>query len=164
MPHEYTNGAVGEFRHPPSCRLGACGRVPEDWGDESPTTNLLRRSPHLARAVTYALRFTLVSTSLPSRRLPVECAFSPDGLFEAWFRVKNTPNLREGEQLRQLLTAGRSGLGAMRTRAIRPLALNQSDPRRPSRAAWTRASNNRCIVGSVGASASGCHWTPMAKG
>ncbi len=38
--------------------------------------------------------------SLPSRRLPVECAFSPDGLFEARFRVRNTPNLREGEQLR----------------------------------------------------------------
>ncbi len=38
--------------------------------------------------------------SLPSRRLPVECAFSPDGLFEARFRVGNTSNLREGEQLR----------------------------------------------------------------
>ena len=37
--------------------------------------------------------------SLPSRRLPVECAFSPDGLFEARFRPGNTPNLREGEQL-----------------------------------------------------------------
>ncbi len=37
--------------------------------------------------------------SLPSRRLPVECAFSPDGLFEARFRVGNTSNLREGEQL-----------------------------------------------------------------
>ncbi len=36
---------------------------------------------------------------LPSRRLPVECAFSPDGLFEARFRVGNTSNLREGEQL-----------------------------------------------------------------
>ncbi len=40
-----------------------------------------------------------VSTQLPSRRLPVECDFSPDGLFEAWFRVGSTPNLREGEQL-----------------------------------------------------------------
>ncbi len=39
--------------------------------------------------------------SLPSRRLPVECAFSPDGLFEARFRVRDTLNLREGEQLRQ---------------------------------------------------------------
>ncbi len=37
--------------------------------------------------------------SLPSRRLPVECAFSPDGLLEARFRARNTPNLREGEQL-----------------------------------------------------------------
>ncbi len=37
--------------------------------------------------------------SLPSRRLPVECAFSPDGLFEARFCVGNTPDLREGEQL-----------------------------------------------------------------
>ncbi len=37
--------------------------------------------------------------SLPSRRLPVECAFSPDGLFEARFRVGNMSNLREGEQL-----------------------------------------------------------------
>ncbi len=35
--------------------------------------------------------------SLPSRRLPVECDFSPDGLFEARFRVENTSNLREGE-------------------------------------------------------------------
>ena len=35
----------------------------------------------------------------PSRRLPVECDFSPDGLFEARFRVENTSNLREGEQL-----------------------------------------------------------------
>ena len=40
-----------------------------------------------------------VSTQLPSRRLPVECAFSPGGLFEARFRVENTSNLREGEQL-----------------------------------------------------------------
>ncbi len=39
--------------------------------------------------------------SLPSRRLPVECGFSPDGLFEARFRVGNTPNLREGEQLHE---------------------------------------------------------------
>ncbi len=38
--------------------------------------------------------------SLPSRRSPVEGAFSPDGLFEARFRVGNAPNLREGEQLR----------------------------------------------------------------
>ena len=37
--------------------------------------------------------------SLPSRGLPVECAFSPDGLLEARFRPGNTPNLREGEQL-----------------------------------------------------------------
>ncbi len=37
--------------------------------------------------------------SLPSRRLPVECDFSPDGLLEARFRARNTPNLREGEQL-----------------------------------------------------------------
>ncbi len=41
----------------------------------------------------------MVSTQLPSRRLPVECDFSPDGLFEARFRVENTSNLREGEQL-----------------------------------------------------------------
>ncbi len=45
----------------------------------------------------YVLRLYL--PSLPSRRLPGECAFSPDGLFEARFRVENTPNLREGEQL-----------------------------------------------------------------
>ncbi len=38
--------------------------------------------------------------SLPSRRLPVECAFSPDRLFEAQFRPGNRPNLREGGQLR----------------------------------------------------------------
>ncbi len=40
-----------------------------------------------------------VSTQLPSRRLPAECGFNPDGLFEARFRVGNTSNLREGEQL-----------------------------------------------------------------
>ncbi len=44
-------------------------------------------------------RATHVSTQLPSRRLPVECDFSPDELFEARFRVENTSNLREGEQL-----------------------------------------------------------------
>ncbi len=48
------------------------------------------------------LGWQVVSTSLPSRRLPVECAFSPDGLFEARFRLRNAPNLREGEQLRQV--------------------------------------------------------------
>ncbi len=37
--------------------------------------------------------------SLPSRRLLVECAFSPDGLLEARFRVRNTSNLRAGAQL-----------------------------------------------------------------
>ncbi len=40
--------------------------------------------------------------NLPSRRSPVEGTFSPDGLFEARFRVGNTPNLREGEQLPML--------------------------------------------------------------
>ena len=40
-----------------------------------------------------------VSTQLPSRRLPVECDFSPDELLEARFRARNLPNLREGEQL-----------------------------------------------------------------
>ncbi len=44
--------------------------------------------------------------SLPSRRLPVECDFSPDGLLEARFRVGNTPNLREGEQLPEEIKSG----------------------------------------------------------
>ncbi len=44
----------------------------------------------------------LVGFSPPSRRSPVECDFSPDGLFEAQFRVENTSNLREGEQLQRI--------------------------------------------------------------
>ncbi len=40
--------------------------------------------------------------SLPSRRSPVEGAFSSDGLFETRFRIGNAPNLQEGEQLHAL--------------------------------------------------------------
>ena len=57
----------------------------------NPTSTSARR-PAVGKSLEYLL-------SLPSRRLPVECAFSPDGLFEARFRPGNTPNLREGEQL-----------------------------------------------------------------
>ncbi len=57
-----------------------------------------------------SLRSRRVSTQLPSRRLPVECDFSPDGLFEARFRVENTSNLREGEQLPGLADSRRQAV------------------------------------------------------
>ena len=52
MQHEYTNGAGGE----PSRRLGACGRVPEGWGDESPTTNPAMNRPLRTLSVAHPIR------------------------------------------------------------------------------------------------------------
>ncbi len=70
-----------------------------DQGDSDRLDRPLREHSSPFNPLT-AVRFKNgLLSSPPSRRSPVEGAFSPDGLLEARFRVENAPNLREGEQL-----------------------------------------------------------------